>query len=72
MSFFDTVEMFEGALSSGVKNILIPVGEKILEGACELRRKYPNRYTNGGILAPVMDSLCEENGHLPQPPMISV
>ena len=39
------------------------ISEAVIEGACSLRAKYPKALRGGGILTPVMDRLCSENGH---------
>lgn len=51
-----TREVFDETLSD--------VGEAVIAGVCNLRDKYPQTF-RGGLLNPVMDRLCVENGHPP-------
>jgi hypothetical protein len=65
------IEWVKGARSTYevVDEVLADAGEAVIEGACFLRNKYPNALGGGGILRPVMDRLCSENGHTaPLPP----
>lgn len=50
-------------------NFLSNVGESIIEGACNLRTKYPKRFNRGGLLSPVMNALCDGRGYDNPPPI---
>lgn len=46
-----------------VNGVLGQVGEAAISGVCFVRNKYPNALTRGGVLQPVLDRLCTDNGH---------
>jgi hypothetical protein len=65
------VDWVNGNVSTAevIDSTLADMADTAIERACSLRAKYPNLLRGGGMLTPVMDRLCDQNGYsLPPSP----